>query len=71
MNRKIVSLVATAMVLPMLLVGCGKSEASNSNPEDGIKIYIGSSIFDDSLDPIKGGMSNGYPFTNDALLKVK
>lgn len=70
MNKKIVSLVSTAMIIPMLLVGCGKKEAENKSPEDGIKIYIGSSIFDDSLDPIKGGMSNGYPFTNNALLRV-
>lgn len=70
MNKKIVSLISTAMVLPMLFVGCAKEDSSNSKSKDGIKIYIGSSVFDDSLDPIKGGMSNGYPFINNALLRV-
>ena len=71
MNKRIVGLIAIAMTIPMLLVGCGKKETSNNKKsEDGIKIYIGSSIFENSLDPIKGGMSNGYPFINNALLCV-
>ena len=36
----------------------------------GVTAYVGTSIFDSSLDPIKGAMSYGYPFTNNALLKV-
>ena len=31
---------------------------------------MGTSIFEESLDPIKGGMSHGYPFINNALLRV-
>ena len=36
----------------------------------GVTAYVGTSIFEESLDPIKGGMSHGYPFINNALLRV-
>ena len=49
-----------------VLSGCGKT----SSEEEGISVYIGGTIFDGSLDPVKGAMSYGYPFTNNALTKV-
>jgi peptide/nickel transport system substrate-binding protein len=33
-------------------------------------VFVGTTIFEESLDPVKGGMSYGYPFTNCALLRV-
>lgn len=48
------------------LTGCG----SNGNEGNGISIYVGNAIFDESLDPVKGAMPDGYPFTNNALIKV-
>jgi peptide/nickel transport system substrate-binding protein len=38
--------------------------------EDSVVAYVGTTIFDGSLDPVKGSMSYGYPFTNAALIKV-
>lgn len=38
--------------------------------KDEVTAYVGTSIFDGSLDPVKGAMSYGYPFINNALLKV-
>lgn len=69
MKKKIVGILCLAMTIPMLATGCGKDDKVASK-EDGIKIYIGTSIFDETLDPIKGGFSYGYPFINNALLKV-
>ena len=71
-------------ILLMLLVtacssgtGAGKpaettpsQEGAVPPPADGIVAYVGGTIFDSSLDPIKGAMSYGYSFTNCALLRV-
>jgi peptide/nickel transport system substrate-binding protein len=56
--------------------GSGGSDASGApvssggGDADGIAIYVGTTIFSESLDPVKGSMSYGYSFTNNALLKV-
>ena len=50
-----------------IFAGCGSSSGSS---EDGISVYIGGTIFDSSLDPVKGAMAYGYPFINNALTKV-
>ncbi|MEA5023685.1 Oligopeptide-binding protein AppA [bioreactor metagenome] len=71
-------------ILLMLLVtacssgtGAGKpaettpsQEGAVPPPADGIVAYVGGTIFDGSLDPVKGAMSYGYSFTNCALLRV-
>ena len=51
----------------------GSSESLTSDEassESSIVAYVGTNIFDESLDPIKGAMSYGYSFTNAALIKV-
>ena len=55
------------VLLITLSIAVSGASASNVN---GIVISVGTTIFDDSLDPIKGAMSYGYPFTNAALLKI-
>lgn len=45
----------------------GQTAVSGDNA---IVAYVGTAIFDGSLDPVKGAMSYGYPFTNAALIKV-
>lgn len=45
-------------------------EAQQETKKEEITAYIGTSIFDGSLDPVKGAMSYGYPFINEALLQV-
>ena len=35
-----------------------------------VTAYIGTSIFEGSMDPIKGFQSHGYPFINNALIRV-
>jgi peptide/nickel transport system substrate-binding protein len=44
--------------------------AAEDSAEEGIVAYVGTTIFDGSLDPVKGAMSYGYSFTNAALLKI-
>lgn len=46
------------------------SAAEASADKDGITAFVGNTIFDSSLDPIKGSMSYAYPFICNALLKV-
>lgn len=71
--RKPILLLTLILVLALSFSACGnkekKGDVSNEN-KDSIKIFIGDNIFDSSLDPVKGGMSYGYPFTNNALTKV-
>ena len=58
------------------VTGCQSAHQNNSNVQTEVNqkndviAYVGTSIFDGSLDPIKGAMSYGYAFTNNALLKV-
>ena len=44
--------------------------AEASNDSESINVYIGGSIFDSSMDPVKGFMSYGYPFVNEALIQA-
>lgn len=61
-------------IIFILLISLNSFIGCNNNPnninKDGIVMYVGNNIFENSLDPIKGGMSYGYPFINDALLQV-
>lgn len=41
-----------------------------SDDAESINVYIGGSIFDSSMDPVKGFMSYGYPFVNEALIQA-
>ncbi len=66
---KVVALLSMAMLSLGLLAGCGSKEAKQET-QDSISIYVGGTMFEESLDPVKGAMSYGYPFTNDALTKV-
>lgn len=43
---------------------------SSDDANESINIYIGGTIFDESMDPIKGFMCYGYPLVNEALLQV-
>ncbi|MBE6024438.1 MAG: ABC transporter substrate-binding protein [Cellulosilyticum sp.] len=47
-----------------------QNEIEKTKQSNEVTAYVGTSIFESSLDPIKGAMSYGYPFTNNALLKV-
>lgn len=63
---------ATAVLLLVCLIltlfaGCGGKKKKDPNS---ITAYVGQTIFQETLDPVKGGMSYGYPFINNALLKV-
>lgn len=70
-KRKLYVAVLSCFLI-VSMTGCsGNKNADNAqNSKDSISIYVGTSIFDASLDPIKGGMSYGYSFINSALLKV-
>ncbi len=65
---------AGACAQPQDQGGAGAGLGQSPDPlfnEDGVVAYVGGTIFESSLDPIKGGMSYGYSFTNCALLRVK
>ncbi len=68
--KKAACILAAAVVTAGALgifAGCGSSSVSS---EKGISVYIGGTIFDSSLDPVKGAMAYGYPFISNALTKV-
>ena len=80
--RKLIAATAAAAMM-LSLAACGSQEApaetkaaaetqqTEQAPQaKGVTAFVGTSIFESSLDPIKGGMSHGYPFTNNALLRV-
>lgn len=46
------------------------STVEAANDAESINVYIGGSIFDSSMDPVKGFMSYGYPFVNEALIQA-
>ena len=46
------------------------NKISEINADNTVKAYVGTEIFSESLDPIKGAMSHGYSFTNSSLLTV-
>ncbi|ADY55627.1 extracellular solute-binding protein family 5 [Syntrophobotulus glycolicus DSM 8271] len=68
-KRMITWLLLFAFVFVGGCAGQGPAASGGGN-KDGIVVSVGTTIFDESLDPIKGGMSYGYAFTNSALLRV-
>ena len=84
-NRKLIA-AAVAAVMALSLAACGSQQApvvteaaaeTQAAPQaqqteqvKGVTAFVGTSIFEGSLDPVKGGMAHGYPFTNNALLRV-
>lgn len=74
MKKKWIMAVLSATLL-VTFSGCGqtnenKNEVQKAKTGKEVTAYVGTSIFDSSLDPVKGAMSYGYPFINNALLKV-
>ena len=73
MKKKTTALITATLML--LSVGCGKvannvSASGNTDDYESINIYIGTTVFDNAMDPIKGFMSQGYPFINEPLIQV-
>jgi peptide/nickel transport system substrate-binding protein len=83
MKKRIVIILFVLTLTSLALAACAPQEspadtassadeagASAAGNADSVVAYVGTTIFDGSLDPIKGAMSYGYPFTNAALLAV-
>ncbi|MDR2295331.1 MAG: ABC transporter substrate-binding protein [Clostridiales Family XIII bacterium] len=76
--KKLFAIACVFFFVAAALAGCagGDDAGAESSGEPaaeadaGVVAYVGTTIFDGSLDPVKGAMSYGYPFTNAALLKV-
>lgn len=70
--RKIAAVIALLCLGAVVLTGCGGSSSGSGSGTDGdgISIYVGETIFDSSLDHVKGAFSYGYPVINNALTKV-
>ena len=80
MKKKVVSILCLTTMLMAVFTGCGADQSEETKQtdevketkqtDDGVRAYVGGTIFESSLDPIKGAMSYGYPFINEALLEV-
>ena len=80
MKKKVVSILCLTTMLMTVFTGCGADQGEETKKtnevketkqtDDGVRAYVGGTIFESSLDPIKGAMSYGYPFINEALLEV-
>lgn len=80
MKKKVVSILCLTTMLMTVFAGCGADQGEETKKtdevketkqtDDGVRAYVGGTIFESSLDPIKGAMSYGYPFINEALLEV-
>lgn len=80
MKKKVVSILCLTTMLMTVFTGCGADPGEETKQtdevketkqtDDGVRAYVGGTIFESSLDPIKGAMSYGYPFINEALLEV-
>ena len=72
MKKRWISVLCVAAMLVTVFTGCGtkQSKDETQKQDDGIRAYVGGTIFESSLDPVKGAMSYGYPFVNEALLQV-
>ena len=67
--KKIASILLSVSIGLLSLTGCGGGKAPQ-RADNSIVAYVGTTIFDTGLNPLKGAMSYGYSFTNAALLKV-
>lgn len=65
--KKWIAIALTLILALGSLAGCGGEDKDSG---DNISVYIGGTLFDASLDPVKGAMSYGYSFTNDCLLEA-
>ena len=80
MKKKVVNILCLTTMLMAVFTGCGADQSEETKQtdevketkqtDDGVRAYVGGTIFESSLDPIKGAMSYGYPFINEALLEV-
>jgi len=68
MKRKIFLLFVSITII-FSMSSCNNTNQNVQESKD-IVAYVGTNIFEESLDPVKGAMCYGYPFTNNALLKV-
>lgn len=69
LKTNVICLLVILLLAAGSLSGCGSGSASESEKK-GLVIFVGGSLFDGTLDPIKGTMAYGYSFTNSALTKV-
>lgn len=70
-KRILTCLLATCVV--GTLSACGsttETQTATNDDNESINVYIGGTIFDESMDPLKGFMSYGYAFVNEALIQV-
>ncbi|MCL2680617.1 MAG: ABC transporter substrate-binding protein [Coriobacteriia bacterium] len=70
--KRALCLFLLAVFALALLLGCGgdSENAATDSSANSVIAYVGSNIFDSSLDPIKGSMPYGYSFVTNALLRV-
>lgn len=69
--QKGMTLTLVILLCLAVLAGCGGTNGQRAAAKsNAIVAYVGTNIFDSSLDPVKGAMSYGYAFTNAALIKV-
>lgn len=70
MKKRIFALLL-AVTMAVSATACSSTDQTTTEDDkESINVYIGGNIFEESMDPVKGFMSYGYPFVNEALLQV-
>lgn len=70
MKQKNLMPIILATGAALFLTSCGVSNITTDEAKKSVNVFIGGNIFEESMDPIKGFMSYGYPFINEALIQV-
>lgn len=65
---RVMCLILTLLLIAGIFAGCG--DKSSEDTSEGISIFVGGTLFDGTLDPVKGAMSYGYSFINSGLTQV-
>lgn len=82
MKKKMMAMFLAAGIIAAGVTGCGQQGAGGTtastsidsglmdDANESVNVYIGGTIFDESMDPVKGFMTYAYPFVNEALLQA-
>ncbi len=71
MRKRVLAVLLAASFVIVSACGAKKGTSDQSTADQkSISVYIGGTIFDESMDPVKGFMSYGYPFINEALIQA-
>ena len=68
--KKMITMILILSIASLCFAGGRNEGRQASSRENAIIISVGTTFFNSSLDPVKGGMGYGYQFTNAPLILV-